>query len=641
MKKIILVILTCLFGQLFNYSIFAEEGIEIGEIVVTATKTEKEKKEIPASISVIKKDEIEISSSQNNIRDFIQWTPSVDVRSYSGMANAGTQVVSIRGINLRGTLLLVDNQPLNDGLNGFANFHLIPKDDIERIEIIRGPFSVLYGSNAVGGVINILTKDKFKEEIKAGIEFGNFDYQNYRFLKSGTLKNIVYNLIFERRYIDNYLADKNQVNRDYDENRFRVKISKNIHKNSSLTFTSGYFISKAGYGKTENLSQNKESEIKNKDYYGNLIYERKLNKLNYKINLSTHLPDVKFISESIDPNKIPPFPPKYIPSTMNYSSYDTIFSANGNLKLNKNNITFGIENSWMRGKWSIVNSDTGQPISSKLDKEVRNFAIYAQDEIALDRRILLISGIRVDRHSKWGGELSPKLSLNYKLDENKNIYLSFGKAFRTPTIGELYSPAWMRRPGALYIGNPNLKPERCSSWEVGIKNKVKEGLNINISFYQNRAKDLITLVSSGNFEKAENIEKAKIQGLEFEILYILNKNLNTFLNYSYLDTKDKNGKTLDYSPYNKANLGIKGKLQNINFNLTTNFVDKRFYTDRKTLQKKELKSYSISELNINYRLNEKLSIFVTGKNIFNKTCQEFAGYPAARRTVSFGINKNF
>jgi outer membrane receptor for ferrienterochelin and colicins len=644
MKKIILVIFICLFGQLFNCSILfsQEEEIELGEIVVTATKTEKEIKDIPASVSVIKEDEIKNTSSYDNLNDIVKQTPSVDARNLGGIATTVPTTVSIRGMSLRDTLLMVDGQVLNDSLNNFAIFNLIPKENIERIEIVRGPFSALYGTNAGGGVINVITKDKFTKKLSGKVEFGNFSYRNYVVIKEDKFKDLGYSLSIERRETNNYFADNSQKNRDYEENKIWFKISKSIDEKSKINFSFNYFRSKGGYGLTEFISPQKEKDIKKEVFLANLTYKSIFKNLKYKIGLSTNNPETKSIGESIDPKKIPPFPPKYVQSINTYSSNDTNLNFEGNINLNeKNNLIFGSDLSFLNGKWEIKNYDTGALLSDKLDKKVENYAFYLQDEIKPDEKFLIIGGFRFDKHQQFGSEFSPKLSFNFKLNENTNIYTSYGKAFRAPSLGELYSPPWMRVPGKLYIGNPDLKPEISQSFELGMKGKIKE-FETRISLYQNKVKDLIQLQLEGNNEINRNIGKAKTEGFELEEIFKANKNINISFNYSYLEAKDeKTGERLEYSPYNKLNLGVLGKIKNLNFNTYFNFVDERLYVDRKTGKKFELESYIVADLNLVYELDKLTNINLTVKNLFDKTYQEYGGYNAPKRQISLGIKRSF
>lgn len=633
MKKVILAALSCLIVQLFNCSIFSQEEIDLGEIVITATKTEKEIRNVPASVSVIKEDEIKNNPSHNNVNDLVKSATSIDQRNFSGMATVGTTAVSIRGMGLRSTLILFDGQVLNDSLNNFVIFNLIPKDNIEKIEIVRGPFSALYGTSAGGGVINIITKNRFIKKLSGKVELGNFSYKNFVILQ----EDIGYLLNFERKETDNYLADKMQINKDYSEDKLGLKISKFLPDNSKINFSFNYLKTRAGYGLTENILLQKEVEVNKKVILSSINFKSQTKKLKYKINLSANIPQNEYISESIDPEKVPPSL-LYVPSINNYSSSDFILNLEGNiLPDNKNNLIFGSDISFLKGKWEIKNSDTGILLSDKLDKRIKNYALYLQDEVELIKNIIVIGGFRFDKHQQFGSEFSPKISLNYKF-KNTSFYSSYGKAFRAPSLGELYSPPFTRHPFK-YISNPDLKPEKVNAIELGTKTKIKE-VDIRMSFYQNRAKDLMQMQREGDNKINRNIGKAKTEGIEIETLYKANKNINLSFNYSYLEAKDliKN-EMLEYSPYNKANFGISGKFKNFDFNTYFNFVDERFY--RKTGNKFKLESYIVADTNLIYKLNNLTNINLTVKNLFNKTYQEYGGYNVPQRQICLGMKRSW
>jgi len=176
-KKVLLTILTAALLSLcscalvllcsWTYLFAQEEVLELGEVVVTATRTEKEVKDVPASVTIIQPEEISASSSSDNVTDLVKSAVGVDSQNMGGLAS----LIVPTSLNLRGlwgpssTLLLVDGEPLNDGLNGLMNLNLIPRESIKRIEVIRGPFSALYGSFALGGGGYLITTEG-DEELK-------------------------------------------------------------------------------------------------------------------------------------------------------------------------------------------------------------------------------------------------------------------------------------------------------------------------------------------------------------------------------------------------------------------------------------------------------------------------------------------
>jgi len=658
-KKVLLTILTAALLSLcscalvllcsWTYLFAQEEVLELGEVVVTATRTEKEVKDVPASVTIIQPEEISASSSSDNVTDLVKSAVGVDSQNMGGLAS----LIVPTSLNLRGlwgpssTLLLVDGEPLNDGLNGLMNLNLIPRESIKRIEVIRGPFSALYGSFALGGVVNLITKEGDEEEkVSGGIDLGSYEYRSIRLTKSDKLKRSTYHLAFERRSTDNYLARDNQVNRDYEEDRLRFKTNFNLKDDANLSLSSSYFKGEGGFGLT---SKNQEKEMKKEDFQSSLLYRNRRERVDYKANLSFHLLGLKNYSESVDPTALPS-PPTYVPSLMSCHSDDTTLSLLASLPLGeKNFLTLGIENSWNHGKWDLKNLETNQPLSSKLNKEVRTFAFYLQDEINLSDKVLFILGSRLDYHSQFGSQLSPKVSFSYRLSPNSSLYSSWGRAFRAPTLGELYSPEWMRAPGTPYKGNPELKPEKVTAYELGLKKKFSKKMEGRLSLFRNKGKELIIFESPQN----KNIGRAKMEGVEAEINFKLSKSTQGFLNYTYLEAVDEvSGQVLEYSPHNKANLGLRFKgspsslvgrhLGPISCSLSSRYLSKRYYLyyQQGPPVTKQLPGYVTFDLNFEFELSPQLKLFSSIKNLTNKKYQEYGGYDAGGRTYLIGLRSN-
>lgn len=304
MKKVILVILICLIGQLFNCSIFAQgEEIEIGEIVITATKTEKPVKDVPASVEVMTKDEIK------NLN--IKTTPDA-VKSLLGVTTKGAIGLGelYPGIGLRGMsgdkiLILLDGKKIPE-----YQWPRIPVDSIEKIEVVKGPFSSIYGSEAMGGVVNIITK-KPKEGLKFTTKFGYESqdrkiFQNSIYGKSGKLGYCVY---LQKRETDGYpnnekansikdvtstgippggkevtggklTYDKygkekwligNSGNRYFKDESYDLKLTYDIDKKQDLTFDASYREYNYRYDNAESFLSSKDTNV---PYYGTATGEK-------------------------------------------------------------------------------------------------------------------------------------------------------------------------------------------------------------------------------------------------------------------------------------------------------------------------------------------------------------------------------
>jgi len=239
-------------------------AIRLEEIVVTATRTERSLAEVPASVSVITEDEIQTAPAQN-IDEILRTESGVDVKRVVGMGSGIPSMLSIRGVpGANRTLVLVDGMPANASGTGFISFNEVPLDSIERVEVVRGPFSSLYGANAFGGVINIITREgegKPGAQIHGGL--GSEGLWEAGAQSSGEMGRFSYSVLGDVRSIDNYLArdhdidrsyrsgtwtttTKEVVNHDYEDLRFVGKFNFRIGDESSLTLHTRYFDSELG-----------------------------------------------------------------------------------------------------------------------------------------------------------------------------------------------------------------------------------------------------------------------------------------------------------------------------------------------------------------------------------------------------------
>lgn len=632
-KIIYLITLVILF---FYTGLLRSEEIDIGEITVTATKTEKKVEDVPASITIIDKKILENISSQNSLSEIATISSGVLSQNIGGFAGVGSTTLTIRGIyGINTTLVLVDGQSINEGFNGAVNFNFVPKFGIEKIEITKGPFSSLYLPYAMGGVINIITKKHFDKDIGV-LEIGNFGYRNFEFISGKKVKNISYFINASKRITDNYFANENFENTSYEDGKVRTKI--NYSKdNSKISYTGNYFKSRMGSGYTEYLQTKREKKTEREGFQQNIQFENKMKSIDYNINLSYYISkNTHFMEDQVKDA----FPPKFFPSIMDWKSDDIVLSFLGKSYMNqKNKLLFGIDNLWNKAKLNISHQDTKENISN-MNEQVYLLGIYLQDEYISDK-LTVISSLRYDKHSVFSSHFSPKISSIYKFDENKSVYLAIGSAFRTPTLADLYIPDFTKG-GKTFKGNPQLKPEKALSYEIGSNFKLNK-LKCKVVLFRNNMKDLISLYPvAPKVEQYQNINKATTQGVEVDIDFDKIKNIKPLLNYTYLKTKDEIKKEeLEYSPKNKLNLILEYINKNMSLWLLSRYTDNCYYVDRKTSQRIILSKYIISNINFTYKINDKIKVTTSVKNLTNTHYQEFGGYDAPKRTYSLGLNVDF
>ena len=275
MKKFIVILASLLL--IGSHGVFAEEPgkdkapkkqkeIALEEIVVTATKTPKKLENVPATVTIIKPEEIKAKPART-VGDLLADLPGVQAYEPQGAGCVTPQKVRMRGMAYWGhVLIMVDGQPMNNPFTQIPYLTLIPIKAIDRIEVIRGPFSSLYGSSAGGGIINIITKDGGKKPyVEVWGQKGNFDRADYGANVGIVHKNYSLGMFFDHKFVDNYyLYDDHGVdtrNRDYKHDRFHAKLTGSFGENTLFSLSGGTVDATTGFGIGEHLGVEREKHL--------------------------------------------------------------------------------------------------------------------------------------------------------------------------------------------------------------------------------------------------------------------------------------------------------------------------------------------------------------------------------------------
>lgn len=530
-----------------------------GTMVVTASANEISLENAPASISIITREEIKRKPVQN-LRDVLRDVPGVQLKD-EGDNRKG---VSLRGLDSSYTLILIDGKRVNSRNAVFRHndfdLNWIPMDAIERIEVVRGPMSSLYGSDALGGVVNIITRKVGKAwhgTLSADTTLQEHrdrgDSYNGNFFSSGPL---VDDLLGVKVYGNLGKREKdNAPASSSDSTRIEGYTARNGNAEFTLTPSDNQEIS-LGYGFDR---QDRDSDSLNKN---------RLERQNYSLSHNGRWDfgntELRFYGDQID----------------NYSS-ETITSRNNSLdgklvlplmEINQL-LTFGGE--WRHDELSdAVNLKSGGSTSAS------QYALFIEDEWRLLESLALTGGIRMDDHETYGDHWSPRLYLVWNATDNVTVKGGWANAFKAPSLLQL-SPDWQSnscRGGCKVIGSPDLKPETSESFELGLYYRGDEGwldgITGSITAFQNNLDDMIDIARTSNLAQAEsysnyvgmidgkpafryyNVNKARITGLETELKVPFNQSWKLTLNYTYSDGRDlSNGgnKPLQELPLHTAN----------------------------------------------------------------------------------------
>ena len=528
---------------------------ELEKTVVTATRTPVSIKDAPGAITVITAEDIK-DIPAGDILDVIRETAGI---SMIGRGVGGRNVISIRGFDSRNSLIMVDGKRVaaSDPVFGHSDFeqNWVPIESIERIEVVRGPLSALYGSEAMGGVINIITK-KTTGQWQGGAKIGGGfrddgnggGNQNYAAQVGGpVLKGkLGFGVAAE------YMRDEDTP--DKDEPQYSELEGKEVSSVSSkLTFTpTKNHTLEAAVGFV-NDDRRRDTKSRGRNYEG--INE--LEKTNFSLSwrgaigptnstVQVYRTDIDKLSrkEYVD-GKISDNPEQLtndvIDAQTSFSVWSNLFTLGGELRKEE------LES------LSLVDGKD----------DVTHGALFIQDELSLfSDRLLLTPGVRWDDHESFGSEVSPRLYALYKITEKINLKAGYGHSFRAPTIKQVSEGYHAAFGPHEFFGNPDVQPETSDAYEAGVEYFSDKVFARAIYFY-NDIENLIDWKQIGQtgrvrlFE-ATNIAEAKTEGLETEVKVTLPYGLALSGNYTYLDAEDtKNDVRLDQRPRHTVNAKLK------------------------------------------------------------------------------------
>ncbi|MDI6703660.1 MAG: TonB-dependent receptor [bacterium] len=598
---------------------------QLEEIVVTATKMKRRISSLPVRVSVITGDQIKDSGAKN-IPDLLKSIEGIYVYDSSGVGTAGR-------VNMRGfwgdmsthNLVLIDGIPVNKTEDKLVDWNLIPLDNIERVEIVKGPVSALYGDNAFSGVINIITKEGSGHPgIEISSSFGSFYTGKFRLSLDGTKGNINYLLNISGKSTSGYRKHCNYIGI-----HLISKLGIPLGKSQDVKLSLGCHLSKRGaYPWALEESELKEDRTQARPGTENdegedtmidlgITYHKDIGNVS-RIDGTLYLRDEDTHSyfKSGKPDG-----KEYLKDERPLGlilRYETLFG-----KLNS--FVIGADLEWDDFKCKEYKAFEKKRGELQEDYSVlrRRIGGYVQDEIRFNQALSSILALRYDvasfdftnhkddsRSKRDMSATSPSIGIVYNYLEHSSIYVNYSKAFRTPTLAQLFTYG--------SFANPELEPEKVDSYELGIRHRFGSILACNISFYKMNLENEIW------YDKAEmkykNYGETSHKGVEMGLEFNATKGLTGFTNYTYTISKNESGtnkgKFLAHVPKHKGSFGLRYQSDfGLGLHLTTTRVGRSFLDQENT---GELPSYTVVDTKINWHF---LSLIIS--NLFD---EEYYGY---------------
>ncbi|MBT8382808.1 MAG: TonB-dependent receptor [Ignavibacteriaceae bacterium] len=598
----------------------------LSDVVISATKTSTLTTELANSISIIDSSEI-ANKKKVSLFDLLKTEYGLSTLQFGPLGGLGT--ISIRGSNAGHSLVLIDGVEMNlpsesSNLYDFAN---LPSESIDKIEILRGPQSTLYGSDALAGVVNIVTKKGIgSPKLLLSAEAGTYDSYKGSAGLSGNFGNLNYLLSFSRTQSDGFsAAGKNYGNTEkdgYEGNQLFSRIGLDFNKNSGLNFYVRFTKANTDldqfggeFGDDPTYKYNLEEFTGRAEGFFKLLndfWEQKIGASFYR-----NLRNYNYDSTLFNP----------LSSNSNYDGRKIKIDWQNKFHLSDGHIlSFGAETELEQAKIYFYSlSEFGSYESILPMSETYTSGIYLQDQFNIEKRIFATAGIRYDHHTKFGGAFTFRVAPAFIFWESgTKIKATIGSGFKAPSIVYLYDP---------FFGNENLNPETSIGFDVGVEQFIwSSGISIGLNYFNNDFTDLIGL--DENF-KSINIDNAKTEGIEFFSKIHSFDFISIKLNYTYTSAVDRSVSSLEFGrkllrrPTHRASFFadyIISDRANINFELI--YVgekdDKNF--SNFPVERIKLNAYTLINIAGHYKLFDFIKMFARVENILDSEYEDVYGY---------------
>lgn len=635
-----LIITLCVCHFLVASQIFADSNDEESriEVVVSASRSPLERKKNASSVTILTEEQIK-QANQPLLADLLRQVSGLDVVRSGGPG--GNTAVFLRGANSEHTLVLLDGVEINNPVSNarFFDFASLTTDNIERIEILRGPQSSLYGSDALGGVISIFTKrGKGQPSLNVSSEAGSYQTFVQRVSSSGQAsEELGYSFAYTREDSDSISAadraNGNSENDGFTNDAFSAAVNYSVIDQLKLDTSLRANLSQADLdnfggpgGDDPNRTLDNQQifwqSAASLDLFEGLLLQK------IRASYSDHQLD-----DDNDPD--PQHPLDFQRS--HYNGSLTKFSLQNILSLGNNaDLIFGLETEQEKADSSFVSDGEYGPYESVLaEQSARTNGYFSELILELGENFATTLGLRLDDHSRFGSQTTYRIAPVYLIPSTgTKLTATLGSGFKAPSLYQLYSE----------YGNNQLEPEEVLGWDFGFEQTfLNQQLTLGSSYFRNEFDQLVTF-DTQNFI-FQNINEARTQGLESFVNYTVTENTSFSVQYTYTDTKDlESGTSLLRRARNKlsAEIILRGCDQNLKISTGATYIGKRFDNDFSTYpaSRVELGSYTLLHIRSDYRINDLVSIFARVENVLDQNYQEVLGYGTQGAAAYAGLRFN-
>ena len=623
-------ILLCIVPMTLSYGMPSSTGEDstrlynAQEIVVTATRTAILQSDSPSPVNILTTQEVQRTNG-SSVVDVLRSSEGIFLKDYGPTASLKT--ISFRGMAAEHILVLYDGTRLNNFQNGQVDFSLLPMGNIDRIEVVRGGNSALYGADALGGIINIISSRPSETmQIHADASLGSFDYRRYSLDARGRTQGVglVFGIMHDQA-TDNYpfifhrpgLVDTVQKRDGADFTRTQIYLNTDYSFDDQAAVTLSIQRVKSNQGAPGSLTF--VSNLRQDDDAVTSVAtlrDNHLDGLSFSMNMGITYDLQKYYSQT----------------------KTTLETINPQVQW--------IATSWDRfivgGEFVEGNLEGMLPdaVIKRIQRSVyiSNEMLFQRESESLDR-ISLYQSIRYDALSEGEEAYSPKVGINVRIIRawDTRIRASYGKNFRMPTFNDLYD---------VWLGNPALQPEHSECYDIGVETSLDHsGLHsVQITYFDITTRDRIL---PNAFYYPINIPRAQSTGIEGRYdLKFPNDELNAFADMAFnaasrQSMDSTNGKQLLYIPKAVCSFGISARVLGLYLNISEMYTSKRFITEDEFAWLPEywLTDFNLSMIVVLNPLHLNLRTEVS--NVFDADYQVLPGYPMPGRTFRFTLGVDY
>lgn len=634
MKKIYLPVLICCLNsymgmgqELLHDTLTTDKTYRMDEVVVTGTRQETDVRHLSQTVSIIGRSQIENSLQPSLLPVLTEQIPGLFVTSRGimgyGVSNGAAGSISLRGLSGGSgrLMVMIDGHPQYAGIFGHPISDAYQSFLAERVEVLRGPASVLYGSNAMGGVVNIVTRKMQEDGVNTNFHAGYGSYNTLETELTNRIRKGRFSSVISGSYnrTDGHRADMEfEQYGGYAKLGYEITDTWNLRGDVNVThFNASYPgpVNAPLLDGDQRITRGMTSfAIENK-------YEKTSGALSFFYNWGDH-----WINDGYTPSEGEgPQDDRFLSNDnmMGISLYQSTQFFKGN------RITLGLD--WFRygGRaWNeYVSGENMGTISGLVDKHEDEMAGYIDLRQDINTWLTFNAGIRIDHHSRVGTEWVPQTGVAFHLPHDIELKASASKGFRYPILREMY----MFPPQ-----NPDLQPESMWNYELAFSQRLLEGrLNYGVNLFYIDGKNVILTLPNPNGSGMLNQNSGEIEnsGVEISAAYRIDRHWSIDGNYSYLHMKEPVVAAPEHKLYAGANFSY------ARWNLSTGIqYISGLYTQTEPVMTEDFVLWNIRA---SFRISRWLDIWARGENLLAQKYEINAGYPMPRATVMAGINVNF